>query len=108
MHVTFGKWLSLAIAIGYVIVAAVTAETTDGSSTGQVSEGGQLALGLFMLGIQLLFPLALIWFPDAIGGMTGYFMGGRYIDRESPGVFVSFFGWLILVGVPVIGWLMAL
>jgi hypothetical protein len=49
----------------------------------------------------LLLPLGCIWFPDEIGGLTGYFKTG-YVNVETPGAIISFIGWLFLVGLPVI------
>jgi hypothetical protein len=54
-----------------------------------------------MVPAALLLPLALIWFPDEMGGMTGCVRGG-YIDKETPAGCVSVAGWFFLVGFPVI------
>jgi hypothetical protein len=45
--------------------------------------------------LYLLFPLALICFPDDIGSITGSLRG--YITRPSPGFLVSSLGWVILI-----------
>ena len=44
----------------------------------------------------LLAPLALIWFPDEIGSLTGYFQSG-YVNVQTPGPIISFIGWFLLV-----------
>jgi hypothetical protein len=43
-----------------------------------------------------LFVLAFIWFGNEVGNIKGYF-SGHWIDQPSPGVFVSFLGWIILL-----------
>jgi hypothetical protein len=45
--------------------------------------------------------LALIWFPEEIGSLTGYFRSG-YVNVQTPAIIVSFGGWLFLVGLPVL------
>ena len=57
MQVTIGKILPLLIALGYLIAMIVHA----GSITVDVVKGS----------VVLLLPLALIWFPDELGSMTG-------------------------------------
>ena len=84
MQIGIGKRLSLLIAIGYVVLA--------------VMAGGLEGL---KLSIALLLPLALIWFPEEIGNVTGYYKTG-YVNVQTPGIIVSFIGWFILVGLPVI------
>jgi hypothetical protein len=49
----------------------------------------------------LLLPLTLIWFPEEIGNLTGYYKTG-YVNVQTPGVIVSFLGWFFLVGLPVL------
>ncbi|MGB7767815.1 MAG: hypothetical protein WBN22_03060 [Verrucomicrobiia bacterium] len=49
----------------------------------------------------LVFPLALIWFPEEIGGLTGYFKSG-YVNVQTPAVIISIIGWFFLVGLPVL------
>ena len=49
----------------------------------------------------LLLPLALIWFPEAIGSATGYLGHGK-IDVETPPFLVATAGWFFLVGIPLI------
>ena len=82
MQITGAKILSLAIAIGYAAVA--------------IHLGG---VGYWKWSAGLLLPLALIWFPDEIGSLTGYFESG-YVNLKTPGVMISFIGWFFLVGVP--------
>jgi hypothetical protein len=76
--------LSGAVAAIYVIAALATA-------------GAEHA---FLLCLYLLFPLACIWFGDAMGGFTGP-AGTIGITASSPGVFVRILGWVILL-LPVI------
>lgn len=43
----------------------------------------------------LIFPLACIWFSDAMGDYIGL-VGQIPISRKTPGCFVAFGGWLLL------------
>ncbi len=47
--------------------------------------------------LVLLFPLALIWFPEPIGAATGY-LGHAPITVETPPLLVAFMGWVFLLG----------
>ena len=78
------KIVALVIAITYIVLALTIEKTVSFAAT--------VAAGTIL-------PLALIWFPDFFGGLTGW--GTRApIDRPSPPVFVSFMGWFLLVGLP--------
>ena len=84
MEVTIGKILSLVIAIGYVVFATAV-------------------FGIYGLKCSagLLCPLAFIWFPEEIGNITGYYKTG-YVNVQTPAIIISFIGWFILVGLPII------
>ena len=84
MQVTIAKLLSLGIALVFAVSLIV--------NQGGVTERA------FRCCVLLLLPLALIWFPDELGRMKGYFGRGRYIDVESPPVLLSSIGWFCLVG----------
>jgi len=56
------------------------------------------ALVVFCL--ALLIPLALIWFPEQIGGMGWW--GNIPITGDTPAFLVSLMGWFFLVGLPVL------
>ena len=56
MQITIGKIVALLIALGYVIAMIVHAVGV----TVDVAKGC----------VALLLPLALIWFPDELGGVT--------------------------------------
>ena len=84
MEVTIGKILSLMVAIGYVVLA-----TANFGTYGLKCSAG------------LLCPLAFIWFPEEIGGITGYYKTG-YVNVQTPAIIISFIGWFILVGLPII------
>ena len=88
MGITLGKILSLGIAISYAILA--------------MHWGG---VGYWKWCLGLLLPLALIWFPEEIGNLTGYYKTG-YVNVQTPGVIVSLLGWCLLVGVPVLAYLL--
>jgi hypothetical protein len=85
MGITKGRVASLLVGLGYMVWAIVDSGAT----------GGMTCL------VALALPLALIWFPDEAGSLTGYVRGG-YINKESPPIIVSFMGWFFLVGMPVI------
>ena len=86
MRRTVSRTVALVIAITYIVLALTIEKTVSFAAT--------VAAGTIL-------PLALIWFPDFFGGMTGW--GTRApIDRPSPPVFVSFMGWFLLVGLPLL------
>jgi len=62
MQVTAGRVLSLLIATMYGILLIIHAGTATGTAVKDC--------------LVLLIPLALIWFPEEIGGLTGYFKSG--------------------------------
>ncbi len=88
MQLTWGRLLSLVIAVLYAVIA--------------MSVGG---LGYWKWSLTLLLPLALIWFPEEIGSVTGYYKTG-YVNVQTPGGFVAFLGWFILVGLPVLAFVL--
>lgn len=55
---------------------------------------GELAL---KVGLNLILPMACIWFSDAMGGYTGVGMGSHAITSPTPGCLVAFAGWLLLL-----------
>jgi hypothetical protein len=84
MRWTVSKIVALVIAITYIALGFTIEKTLPIAAT--------VAAGTIL-------PLALIWFPDFFGGLTGW--GTRApIDRPSPQGLVSFMGWFLLVGVP--------
>jgi hypothetical protein len=46
-------------------------------------------------GVILLFPMAMIWFPEPIGSVTGI-VGRGYVSVETPPFFVALMGWFFL------------
>jgi hypothetical protein len=88
MQVTVGKLLSIWVASGYAFFAL--------KHTGLA--GLKWCAGL-------LLPLAFIWFPEEIGNLTGYFRTG-YVNVQTPAGVISFLGWLFLVGIPVLLYLL--
>jgi hypothetical protein len=46
--------------------------------------------------------VVLIWFPDELGAARGWGGGGVRVDEDTPAIFVSIMGWLLLVGMPFI------
>ena len=51
----------------------------------------------------LVWPLALIWFGEELGSLTG-FVRGHYIDSETHPSIVKLFGWIVLIVVVVASW----
>ena len=88
MQITSGKIVGLVVALGSVVAMVVSA----GGATADVVKGCAV----------LLLPLALIWFPEEIGGFTGYVGRGGDIDSETPPILILFIGWLFLIGLPVL------
>ena len=93
MRVTFSKIAALAVSIGWIITAFTLERSWSFTLT--------VAVGTLLL-------LALIWFPEFFGSLTG--LGRRApIDRPSPPWLVAVLGWLLLLGFPVLalvsGWI---
>ena len=81
------------IAVGYLVAAYLVG-------------GPELTL---RLGGFLALPLACIWFSEAMGDYTGLNFGTRpAISRTTPGCFVAFGGWLLLLLPIIIGLIMYL
>ncbi len=86
MWETLSKAGALAVAAGWVTVA--------------FASGAGWAFALTVAG-GTLPPLALVWFPEALGGLTRW--GSRApLDRPSPAWLVALLGWVLLVAVPVL------
>jgi uncharacterized membrane protein YoaT (DUF817 family) len=83
MGTLVNRGLSLVVYCGYIVAAYHGA-------------GGLVAA---KLAIPLLLPMACIWFPDALGSYTGI-MHYHAITAPTPGFLVSAGGWLLLVVVP--------
>ena len=58
-----------------------------------IGEGGELA---WKVGMGVIFPLACIWFSDAMGGYIGP-TGSGAITSTTPGCLVCIGGWLVLL-----------
>ena len=86
MQITIGKIIGLLIAIGYTVA--------------MIARAGGITLQVFKGCVVLLLPLALIWFPDELGSLTGYVGRGGNINTETPPILVSMAGWFFLVGLP--------
>ena len=76
------------IAVGYLVAA-------------YLAEGGA---GTLRLAGYLILPLACIWFSEAMGDYVGASSGtGPIITRTTPGCFVAFGGWMLLLLPVIIG-----
>ena len=82
MQTTIHRILSLAILVADYVVAFV----------------GRGMTGLFLVMVVFLIPVACIWFPEQIGGATGY-MGrpGLRVTRKTPPLCILVLGWFFLV-----------
>jgi hypothetical protein len=83
--------VSLAIAAAYVIAAFALEKSWTFALT--------VAAGT-------LLPLALIWFPELLGGLTEWGLRAP-INRPSPPKLVAAMGWLFLLGLPVLTYFLA-
>ena len=58
---------------------------------------------IFAIIIGALIPVLMIWFPKEINdytlGLTGE---GGTIDKPTPAFIISGFGWLVLLGIPLV------
>ena len=82
IQISIGRILSLLIAIGYLVCAII-------------GEHG-LTVNVLKCSIVLLFPLALIWFPDQIGEATGYFAGHMMrVDTPTPPILIAIHGLVV-------------
>jgi hypothetical protein len=88
MEITGSKIAATVVGLGCVVAFAIAVMGR------QVPEVAKASLGFLA---WLIVSLGLIWFPEEIGGITGYVGHGRTIDSETPAPIVSFFGWLFLV-----------
>ena len=82
--------ISLAIAVVYVVIAII--------------DRGRLSSEVLLVVIAVGFPLALIWFPYVFGNYIGPVRGG-YIDTPTPAFLVAAAGWVFLIGIPVLMWI---
>ncbi len=88
MQITIGKILGLLIALGYAV--------------GMIVHTGGVTVDVVKGCVVLLLPLALLWFPDELGNLTGYVGRSGNINTETPPILVSVMGWFFLVGLPVL------
>jgi hypothetical protein len=93
MEITIAKVLGLLIALGYAV--------------GMIVHAGGVTVDVFKGCVALLLPLALIWFPDELGKLTGYVGRGGNINTETPPLLVSVMGWFLLLGLPVLLYLLS-
>ena len=86
MQLTTSKLAALAIAVVEVIAAFALEKSWPFALT---------------VAVGVLLPLALIWFPEFLGGLTGWGVSAP-IDRPSPPGLVAMLGWLLLIGLPML------
>jgi hypothetical protein len=79
-NLSLSRWASLGIATIYLVQTV----TDRGFVSG------------LMTVLYCFIPLACIWFPEALGDYTGFFLFDG-ITRESPPSWVFFFGWVVLL-----------
>ena len=86
MKITYGRILSLLIAIGYLVFFFGRVGARD------------FVIACFVV----LFPVALIWFADSFSELRTYSFSSYNIDEGTPAIFISAMGWFFLVGLPVL------
>lgn len=93
-----GKFASLVVVLIYLLLLTLPA-------VGVKADFGDV---LKFLAFTIL-PLACIWFGDALGGYTGFSRPlGPRITNTTPGSFVVFLGWVILLFPLIVGIIKAL
>lgn len=97
-----GRIISLLIACGYVVASAIMAMKSR--KLGPIWPA--FAAPCYIAAL-LSWPLELIWFAEAVGRRTGYWMSGgfgspTYVDRPTPKAIVALAGWFFLIGLPLI------
>ena len=97
MELTLSKICGAIVALGYAVALAIAIVVRYHGFT-----WGSLKIFAGFL-VVLSIPLALIWFPDNIGGWPD-FDEDRMSDKETPPFLVSFVGWLLLVGAPLMAY----
>jgi hypothetical protein len=91
MQVTVSKLVALIIAIAEAIAGFALEKSWAFALT---------------VAVGAILPLALIWFPEFLGGLTGW--GTRVpVDQPSPPKLVAGMGWLLLLGLPVLMFFLA-
>jgi len=74
--------LSIIIAVAYLVIS-------------YFAGGGE---ALWRIAVFLILPLACIWFGSDMGGYTGLnFYTRPAITQTTPGCFVAFAGWMLLL-----------
>jgi len=81
MSMSWNRIVSGLLAATYIVVALYYGGTEAG----------------FKMAVFLVLPLACIWFSEAMGDYTRPPIWRGAIIIKSPGLFVRFFGWLLLV-----------
>ncbi len=90
MQIPWGKLLSLVVASAYLALA--------------FSFKSGALVGHFV--VCLVPALALIWFPEQLGSFTGWYSHGCEVKSETPAILVSIMGWIFLLGLPVLAYLL--
>jgi len=83
--VVSSRTLSLLIAIAYLVIASLQAESA-----------AKVFASILIVGGALLLPLACIWFGDELGEYVGV-LPGPSINRKSPAWMVKLAGWVLLL-----------
>lgn len=82
MELTLPKLVALALALVALVLAWIMVAEHD---TG---------VGVAVL---VVVGIAFIFFPDEIGGLTGYYARGRIVDAPTPGCMLVTIGWALLI-----------
>ena len=84
------RFLSLIIASAYIAVVLLS------SVFAQPRSLRETVIGVLVVCVFLVLPLACIWFSDEIGGYTGM-LPGPGINKRTPGSLVKLGGWVLLL-----------
>jgi hypothetical protein len=49
--------------------------------------------------LYLVWPIAMIWWPELLGSMNSRFIGHGWLSQRSAAWLVRSFGWVLLVGI---------
>ena len=88
---SISRLLSLLVAGIYVLIAYFGGPKVAGFTS--------------LLGAAFVLGLPCIWFGDALGSMLGPMGHGR-IDTRTPEAVVRFLGWLLLLFLPILGYIL--
>lgn len=91
-ELSISRLVSLLVTCIYVLIAYWGGKSVEGFKN--------------TLGISLVLGIPCIWFGDELGEMVGGRLGHARITSSTPGCVVSFVGWLLLLFLPILGYIL--